>query len=117
MVEATAEMETMRDLLACYILDSENRPVKTDLHTWGEWFSTVGNRIVGYTEINSEVRVSTVFLGTDHNYSRKGPPLLFETMVFGGELDEQMWRYSTWDDAKMNHDAIVKRLRRNVMVK
>jgi hypothetical protein len=37
-------------------------------------------------------------------------PLLFETMVFGGPLDGEQTRYSTWDEAKSGHDAMVTRL-------
>ena len=48
------------------------------------------------------VRVSTVFLAVDHNlFGDK--PILFETMIFGGPLDEYMWRYSTWEEATEGH--------------
>ena len=33
------------------------------------------------------VFISTVFLGIDHNFNLEGPPLLFETMIFGGIKD------------------------------
>jgi hypothetical protein len=46
--------------------------------------------------------VSTVFLGIDHNFGN-GPPLLFETMVFGGEYDGYCKRYSTWEEAEGGH--------------
>ena len=35
-----------------------------------------------------KIKISTVFIGIDHQFLKSGPPLLFETMVFGGELDE-----------------------------
>ena len=42
-------------------------------------------RIVEQTEISTDVRVSTVWIGIDHNFWNPGnPPLIFETMVFGG---------------------------------
>jgi hypothetical protein len=55
-----------------------------------------------------ETYVSTVFLGIDHQFSfSNGPPLLFETMVFGDieELDCLSWRCSTWAEAEMQHRA------------
>jgi hypothetical protein len=55
-----------------------------------------------------EVRVSTVFLGIDHAW--EGPPLLFETMVFGGPLDEEMERYSTWEEAERGHAVMARRV-------
>lgn len=55
--------------------------------------------------------VSTVFLGLDHRMFGDGPPLLFETMIFGGECDELQRRYETWDEAEHGHARIVARLR------
>ena len=96
--------------MAYYILDAEHQAVKVDLHTWAAWFENDTNRRVASTEINSEVWVSTVFLGLDHCFGG-GPPVLFETMIFGGDRDSEMHRYSTWDDAITNHEMIVKKMR------
>ena len=58
------------------------------------------------------VEVSTVFLAIDHNFSGKGSPLLFETMIFGSTFfrnsNEYQIRYSTWDEAKAGHERAVK---------
>jgi hypothetical protein len=43
-----------------------------------------------------------VFLGTDHSFG-DGPPLLWETMIFGGKHDEFQERYSNLADAKAGH--------------
>jgi hypothetical protein len=48
------------------------------------------------------VEVSTVFLGLDHAWG-KGPPMLFETMIFGGEHDQYQERCSTWEQAEEMH--------------
>jgi len=53
------------------------------------------------------VSVSTVFLGLDHSWG-DGPPMLFETMIFGGEHDEDQWRYSTWGEAVAGHKVACK---------
>jgi hypothetical protein len=58
-----------------WILDENNQPQRVDVQTWGEWFGTIGNRSIGYTQITSELYVSTVFLGIDHQFG-DGPPLL-----------------------------------------
>lgn len=91
-----------------YILDAENRVVPVDSLQWAEFFAT-GNRTVGMTQITSEITVSTVFLGINRFMS--GPPLVFETMVFGGPLDEYQWRYSSWDDAETGHKTAVRKAR------
>jgi hypothetical protein len=56
------------------------------------------------------VRVSTVWLGLNHNWG-EGPPLIFETMVFGGVHDEDQWRYPTEAAALAGHDQVVTMVR------
>ena len=92
-----------------YILDDDHNLIATDdVAIWGEWFGTA-DRHVALTEIDG-IKVSTVCLGLDHNYSLDGPPMLFETMVFGGEHDEECWRCSTWDEAVAQHERVVAEL-------
>jgi len=53
-------------------------------------------------------RVSTVFLGIDHSHRPDGEPVLFETMIFGGPLDQEMRRYHTWEEAEKGHAEMVR---------
>lgn len=93
-----------------YILrDGEPVPVD-DVIEWGRWFEGADEeRRIGATDVG-DVHVSTVFLGLDHSFGH-GPPLLFETMVFGGEHDEWQDRYSTRTQAEAGHEAVVSALR------
>jgi len=68
-----------------------------------------GDRFVKQTEKDG-VKVSTVFLGLDHRFCEEGDPLLFETMVFGGESDSHMDRYCTWEEAEKGHEEMVKKI-------
>lgn len=55
-------------------------------------------------------RVSTVWLGSDHNFLDKGPPLIFETMVFRGPeglLEVDCDRYATLEEAEEGHAKFV----------
>lgn len=54
--------------------------------------------------------VSTVWLGLDHQFG-DGPPLIFESLVFGGGMDGEMERYSTEAEARAGHDALVAKVR------
>jgi uncharacterized protein YjhX (UPF0386 family) len=55
-------------------------------------------------EKRKEMTISTVFLSLDHNMGGSGGgPVLFETMCFGGKIDENTNRYSSWDDAFLGH--------------
>jgi hypothetical protein len=101
----------MTTSLKHWILDAENHTVEVDLITWAMWLENGGNRIVAYTQITSEIEVSTVFLGLDHRFFGEGPPILFETMIFGGPLNYEQWRYSSYDDAQTGHTAAVRKAR------
>lgn len=61
-------------------------------------------------ETGETIEVSTVLLMIDHNFLGEGPPIIFETMVFGGEMDEACWRYSTEEAARDGHETIVEAL-------
>jgi hypothetical protein len=89
----------------------EREPRKVGWDEWLEW-SRQGfdeTRRVAKTTVG-EVDISTVFLTVDHAWGG-GPPILFETMVFGGPLNEYQWRYSTWDEAVAGHERIVNAVR------
>ena len=94
-----------------YVLDEQGEPqIEPDLLTWGVWFEDIKNTRVGRTVVDDIVEVSTVFLGLNHNYG-EGPPILFETMIFGGEHDGEQWRYATKAKAAEGHERIVKMLK------
>ncbi len=73
------------------------------------WFQ-VTERHIALTKVG-DAEVSTVFLGSDHNWQRSGPPVLWETLVFGGLLDGEMERYTSREDAVRGHEAMVARVR------
>ena len=77
-----------------YILGKNHELVEADLITWGRFFEDINNRRVAEDSIDG-ARISTVFLGIDHNFG-EGEPLLFETMISGGEHDTYVERCSTW---------------------
>jgi hypothetical protein len=104
---AAASGEEMSDK---YILDGTKPVLEPDLMKWAKWFETA-NRRVAQSQINN-VRISTVFLGLDHSWNGP-PPLLFETMVFGGKHDELQKRCSTWEEAEKQHNAACDLVREN----
>lgn len=85
-----------------YILDTNGEVQEcTDLNTWAKWLESSNDRVIAICEKNG-VKVSTVFLGLDHSFIG-GPPVLFETVVFGGEHDQKMDRYCTKKKAEKGH--------------
>jgi len=101
-----------------YILDGHAAIKEPDLMKWAQWFET-GNRVVRKTtfetENNSDIEVSTVFLGIDHSMSyNSSNPILFETMVFGGKLDQEMDRCTTWEEAEKMHAEMLEKVRNSI---
>ena len=63
------------------------------------------SRRMAYTTIfttNGEITVSTVFLVLDHSHG-DGPPVLWETLVGGGPMDQDMSRYTSAEAAADGH--------------
>ena len=89
-----------------YVLNENREPVATDdVRAWGAWFADRDRRRVAYWQAD-DVEVSTVFIGLNHQWG-DGPPLLFETMVFGGKHDDHTERCSTWAEAEAQHASVV----------
>lgn len=91
-----------------YTLIGQTPVLEPDLLTWARWYETADRRVA--EDVIGRARVSTVFLGLDHQYG-VGPPILFETMIFGGELNGEEWRYSTWSEAESGHRQAVEKVR------
>ena len=131
-INNSLSQRTMMLVEPYYILIGKN-PVsipRSQFLQWGHWFERqcrLGGRHIGQINIpprkpfrkgnpkmlrkinrmrEESILVSTVFLGLDHNYFG-GRPILFETMIFGGNRDQYQERYHTWDEAKIGHDYAV----------
>lgn len=88
-----------------YVMDDRgNIRAESDIHKWAAWYETA-DRTIGKDTVG-EVRISTVFLGLDHSYG-DGAPILFETMIFGGDFDGSQERYCTKAEAAIGHERWV----------
>ena len=88
-----------------YILDGKTPVVENDVIKWAEWFEKADRHVA--ENIIGEVVIATVFLGLGNNWG-KGKPILFETMIFGGEHDGYRERYYAWEEAENGHEKAVK---------
>lgn len=96
------------DILGVYRRDG------TKYGSWREWaedFERRDDRRVARTDLWWGGFVSTVWLGLDHRFVGDGPPLIFESMVFGpfSLSDWDMERYSTEAQARAGHDELVRK--------
>ena len=99
-----------------YILDADNNPVlEPDVVKWAKWYE-IANRHVGNTVIGG-IKISTVFLGLDHNFGGSGPPVLWESMIFGGENDDYQERYTSYKRAVNGHKLAVDMVKKELFEK
>lgn len=85
--------------------DRQGQPI-----TQEAWLRTGdADRHVAETTVAGRYWVSTIWLGLDHGFGA-GPPLIFETMVFGlgsGFEDLECRRYATEAGALAGHAQVV----------
>lgn len=92
--------------MSWYILDEKNKPVASNIVDCGIWLQNNPERKAVKQEKIGDVRVSTVFLGLDHAWN-SNIPVLWETMIFGGEHDQYQDRYTSIEDAVEGHQKAV----------
>ncbi len=101
----------------------EHEAVKVELLDWARWYERScehggHERRVAYTMVTPEVEVSTVFLPIETFMSalqELDPPIIFETKVFGGPLDDMIERYCSWDDALKGHWEVVRQVQERLL--
>lgn len=99
-----------------YMLDANGNVITTeDLFEWGIWLETADEqrRVAQDRDEGPDAQdiwVSTVFTGLDYNFFDDGPPILWETMVFGGPLDGKQERYASREAALLGHQRWCQRV-------
>src|SRR4030095_15034798 len=95
------------------LIDKKVEPCDDHL-LWATWMQVYDKEcIVKQTDVSEGVHVSTVFLGLDHRLSIHSDltlPILFETMVFGGEHHDYQRRYCTYEEAEAGHEETIAML-------
>lgn len=113
-------------LLRHYILDENNNAIPVDFNEYLAWTvraaqagqATVGKQVA--EDFVGDYHISTVFLAINHTWGGKGPPILWETMIFGGEYkngEEYQERYSSHADALEGHGRAIRLARAMLDVK
>jgi len=100
-----------------YILVGKTPKKVSDVKEWGTFYRKENSRKVKFDELmidGEKVHVSTVFLALDHAFGNHGP-VLFETMIFGGQHDEFQERYHTYEEAEDGHWIIVNLLKAGML--
>lgn len=90
-----------------YILDRKKVIATNDMMEFAI-FMEHGKRIVKHTKLPGDILVSTVFVGMNMNPFSEGAPVVFETMIFGGEHNDYCEKYSTWEEAEQGHQKAIE---------
>ena len=87
-----------------YLLDKDKKPYPVSLEESFQVYKDKDMKITQQDKIGN-ILVSTVFLCMDHNWwnSSSNVPVLWETMIFGGEHDGYQERYTSHEDALLGH--------------
>jgi hypothetical protein len=97
-------------LLLYVLADDKRTPIpEPDTIAWAQWWETA-NRVLAQDIVNG-AKVSTIFLGIDHDYFDCGEPVLWETMIFGGPHDQWQERYTSHAEAAAGHAVACAMLR------
>lgn len=97
--------------------DRKGAPITQE--KWLELFGQDGYKRIKLDQVGAYI-ISTVWLGMNHNFSHKGAPIIFETMVFSeddwispipGLRDLDCERYATEVAALIGHDKMVERVK------
>jgi len=102
-------------MASIFVLNAAGEPEPSDHapRAWSE-FMVHGDRQLaddrGEGETGGTVRISTVFMGVNMQVHPDGPPILWETRVFGGPLHDQSARYMYRAEALIGHQAMCRRV-------
>lgn len=92
-----------------YVLDG-HKPVPASMWEWAIFLADIDARRIARTMVGDAL-VSTVFFGSVYRLDPHDQLDVFETIIFGGNRDQEKRCYSTWDEAVAGHDEIVASLR------
>jgi hypothetical protein len=91
-----------------YILDNNNKPIPASITEAADWLEESSDRRTVKRDEIGDILVSTVFLGLDHSWTPGGKPVLWETMIFGGEHNQYQERYTSHKDALEGHEKALE---------
>lgn len=82
--------------------DREGAPISS--HQWQALAADTAYQRVDDTVLDGRVRVSTVWVGINYNFRPSGPPLIFETAIFGlPDGSEWFQRFPSEELAREGH--------------
>ena len=91
-----------------WIFDEQGEPKAVGIFEYIRWARNNSNAL--RKDAVGRVEISTVLLMVSSSMFEQ-PPLIFETMIFGGEHDQYQYRYATKAEAIAGHERAVQLVR------
>lgn len=102
---------TERERPLAYRLNKDGSISPCSVEEWSQNFEAErGGKRIRMDDVN-RVRVSTIFFGVDTALT--GPPMVFETMIFGGAHDRWTEKTSTLAEAEQAHATALAMVKGN----
>jgi hypothetical protein len=91
-----------------YKLDKDKNAIPCSIDEYVEYMKEMYRTDTKHVALDTikGMKISTVFLGINHQWGNSNIPLIFETMVFDNMTDFceiYLRRYSTWQEAEEGH--------------
>jgi hypothetical protein len=83
-----------------------------DYSTWSAWYESSFKdvELIAEDDLGGSV-VTTRFLSMAMSLAQNSPPMIFETVVRGGWMDNEKERFATLQEAMTGHKTWVRRVR------
>lgn len=101
----------LKDWCGTYKLDENKNAIPCSTEEWARQIEGMKKNKTKHIadETIEDKRISTIWLGLDHQWMPRGRPLIYETMVFDKDArDIYCERYSTWQEAEIGHKKAVE---------
>jgi len=95
-----------------YILRDGEVIEEPDFQKWSAWFESafIEVELIAESRLGGST-VATKFLGLSMTLSQASQPMVFETRVKGGWLDNQWERFASLEEATAGHENWVQRVK------
>lgn len=99
-----------------FVLDRQNKvQLAADFDDWMSWVRKNHDRMEVALTVYPHCHIRTMFLGVEATGEDRVPPVVFETVIIGGQYDGRAVPAAEWEQAKHNHVRISEFLARDAV--
>jgi hypothetical protein len=93
-----------------YVLMDDRVSVReVDGLSWAQWFLGAGDHRLVAVGFVAGATISTQFIGV--SFQVQGPPLLWQTIIIGGDRNGYQRSYASLEAARVGHQELIEQLK------